>query len=85
MGYAASEDVTTVNFGGSQQTSIEEWCAYLSELTGFEPIFRDNPKAFGSLCIDTERMHSLIGPTQVDWRDGIMRQVQALAPQWLKA
>lgn len=82
---AASEDVTTVNFGGSQQTSIEEWCAYLSELTGFEPIFQDNPKAFGSLCIDTERMHSLIGPTQVDWRDGIMRQVQALAPQWLKA
>ncbi|MCX2976788.1 NAD-dependent epimerase/dehydratase family protein [Candidatus Marimicrobium litorale] len=81
---AASTDVTTVNFGGSQKVSIEEWCAYLSELTGFEPVFKDNPQAFGSLCIDLEKMHSLIGETSVDWRDGIRRQMQNLAPELLK-
>jgi len=29
-------------------------------------------------------MHELIGATLVDWRDGIRRQLQALAPQLLK-
>jgi UDP-glucuronate 4-epimerase len=81
---AATTDVTTTNFGGSQKVSIEEWCAYIGELTGFEPKFQDNPKAFGSLCIDTQKMHSLIGETKVDWRDGIRRQLQNLAPELLK-
>ncbi len=81
---AATPEVTTVNFGGSQKVSIEEWCAYISELTGLEPRFQDNPKAFGSLCIDTEKMHELIGPTRIDWRDGIKSQLQHLAPDLLK-
>lgn len=81
---AASEDVTTLNFGGSQKVSIEEWCAYIEELTGFEPRFQDNPKAFGSLAIDTDKMHELIGPTRVDWRDGIRSQLEHLAPELLK-
>jgi UDP-glucuronate 4-epimerase len=73
-----------VNFGGSQAVSIEEWCAYLQELTGFEPVFNENPKAFGSLQIDTTRLHSLVGPTEVDWKAGIREMVQTLAPQLLK-
>jgi UDP-glucuronate 4-epimerase len=81
---AATSEVTTMNFGGSQKVSIEEWCAYISELTGFEPKFQDNPKAFGSLCIDMERMHSLIGETSVDWREGIRRQIESLAPELLR-
>ncbi len=82
---AATTEVTTVNFGGSDRASIEEWCAYLTELTGFEPVFNENPKAFGSLCIDTERMHELIGPTSVDWKTGVRRLVENLAPELLKA
>ena len=81
---AATPQVTTVNFGGSDKTSIEQWCAYLGELTGLNPVFNDNPRAFGSLNIDTQRMHELIGPTQVPWKEGILRQVRALAPQLLK-
>ena len=81
---AASTEVTTVNFGGSQKVSIEEWCAYLQELTGLEPVFQDNPRAFGSLCIDTEKMHELIGETRVDWREGILSQVKNLAPDLLR-
>lgn len=81
---AATPQVTTMNFGGSQKVSIEEWCAYISELTGFEPNFQDNPKAFGSLCIDTTKMHEMIGETSVDWRDGIRRQLENLAPELLR-
>ena len=81
---AADTGVTTLNFGGSRKVSIEQWCAYLQELTGLEPVFQDNPRAFGSLCIDTERMHSLIGETRVDWQEGILSQVQHLAPELLR-
>ena len=81
---AATTEVTTTNFGGSQKVSIEEWCAYISELTGFEPKFQDNPKAFGSLCIDTQIMHELIGETKMEWREGIKRQIENLAPQLLR-
>ena len=81
---AASPEVTTLNFGGSQRVSIEEWCQYLGELTGFEPIFNDNPQAFGSLCIDTTAMHAAIGETRVDWKDGVKRLVQSMAPDLLK-
>ncbi len=82
---AASPEVTTLNFGGSQPVSVEEWCDYLRELTGLAPQFRDNPEAFGSLAIDTTRMHELVGPTGVDWRDGIRRMIARLAPDLLKA
>ena len=81
---AASVDVTTTNFGGSETTSIEQWCAYISELTGFTPRFNKTETAFGSLSIDTTRMHKLIGKTKVGWRDGIRHQLQALAPELLK-
>lgn len=80
---AASVDTTTVNFGGSEPTSIEEWCGYLGELTGLTPSFREDPETFGSLALDTARMHELIGPTSVDWRDGILRMVRQLAPDAL--
>jgi hypothetical protein len=29
-------------------------------------------------------MHSLIGETKVDWRDGIRRQIENLAPELLR-
>lgn len=81
---AASTEATTVNFGGSEAVSIEEWCAWLQELTGLTPEFRDNPQAFGSLAIDTTRMHELIGPTRVDWREGVRNMVATLSRQLLK-
>ncbi|WP_269619701.1 NAD-dependent epimerase/dehydratase family protein [Zhongshania sp. BJYM1] len=81
---AASTEVTTTNFGGSQAVSIEEWCAYLTELTGFAPNFREKSTAFGSLSIDTTRMHDLIGETRMDWREGIRAMVENLSPQLLR-
>ncbi len=80
---AASSDVTTLNFGGSQAVSIEQWCDYIAELTGFAPQYREDPKAFGSLQLDTSAMHAAIGETSMDWRTGMRAMLENLAPQEL--
>ena len=80
---AAESTAVTVNFGGSEPVSIESWCGWIGELTGLTPTWKDEPTAFGSLQIDTERMHRLIGETRVDWREGIRRMLQTLAPDAL--
>ncbi|MEH6634224.1 MAG: hypothetical protein V7700_01840 [Halioglobus sp.] len=41
------------------------------------------PEAFGSLCIDTQKMHELIGQARVDWRAGIRSQIEHLAADLL--
>ncbi len=80
---AANPDAPTLNFGGSQPVSVEDWCAYIGELTGLQPQFKMTDSAFGSLQIDPTAMHEAIGETQVDWRDGIHRMLKALAPDSL--
>lgn len=80
---AATLDVTLTNFAGSPRVSIEEWCGFLGELTGLHPNYADNPNAFGSLSTDLTHMESLVGTTQTNWRDGLRRMVQALAPELL--
>jgi nucleoside-diphosphate-sugar epimerase len=81
---AASKEATTVNWGGIEPVSIEEWCGYLAEITGLEPIFEENKQAFGSLQIDISRMNQILGPGRVYWQDGIMSMVRNLAPDLLK-
>jgi nucleoside-diphosphate-sugar epimerase len=81
---AASVPATIVNWAGAPAT-IEEWCAYLGELTGLEPKFDETDNTIGSVTCDLTRMHELIGPAKVEWRDGIRRMVEARAPEMLKA
>jgi nucleoside-diphosphate-sugar epimerase len=80
---AAKPESYTLNWGGSQQVSIEEWCAYLTELTGLEASFNLTPTAFGSLTLDTSRIEEIYGKSKVDWKDGVLRLVQNLAPDLL--
>jgi UDP-glucuronate 4-epimerase len=77
---AASVPALTVNWGGSEPVSIEEWCTYLGELTGVEPRFDPTEQTIDSVQIDTTRMHEVAGPTTVPWRDGMHRMVRALHP-----
>ena len=74
-----------INWGGKDTVSIEDWCGYLAEITGLEARFETSASALGSLELDLTRMHELIGPTQVDWRDGIRRMVQTHHPDLLAA
>ena len=76
----ASVPATTVNWGGSEAVSIEEWCTYLAGLTGIEATFAPTTDTIDSVQIDTTRMHELIGPTTVPWRDGMERMARALHP-----
>ncbi len=77
---AASVPAVTVNWGGSEAVSIEEWCTYLAELTGTEAKFEPTERTIDSVQIDTTRMHELMGRTTVPWRDGMRRMAKALHP-----
>lgn len=80
---AASVPATIVNWGGDP-ASIEEWVGYIGERTGLEPTFEETEDTIGSVTIDRTRMHELVGPTEVPWRDGIERMLEARAPDLLR-
>ena len=63
----------------SQSASIEEWCGYLGELTGLTPGFAPTTETIDSVEIDLTRMHELVGPTSVAWKDGMRRMVESPA------
>ena len=77
----ASVPATTLNWGGSEPASVEEWTAYLGELTGLVPKLEPTEKALGSLELDLTRMHEALGRTTVGWRDGIKRLVAGPQPR----
>jgi nucleoside-diphosphate-sugar epimerase len=81
---AATTPATTVNWGGDQAVSIEEWCGYLSELTGIEARFDPTDATIDSVQIDLTRMHDLVGTTATGWQDGMRRMVAARHPELLK-
>jgi UDP-glucuronate 4-epimerase len=78
---AASVPATIVNWGGSEEASIEDWCRYMGTLIGVEPKLHATEKTIPSVRIDTKRMLELVGPTRVGWRDGIRRLVRARHPE----
>jgi nucleoside-diphosphate-sugar epimerase len=78
---AASVPATTVNWCGDQTVSLQEWCTYIGELVGSEPVFEESEQALRGGPTDTTRMHELVGGTAVDWRDGIRRMVANFHPE----
>ena len=80
---AATTPATTVNWGGEQAASIEEWCGYLSGLTGIPATLVPTEDTIDSVQIDLTRMHELVGTPTVDWRDGFRRMVAARHPELL--
>ena len=81
----AAVPAVTVNWGGSEEVSIETWCEHLGELTGLSPKIQYTENALGSISPDLTLMHKLIGRTTVPWRDGMKRMVKALQPDLLRA
>jgi nucleoside-diphosphate-sugar epimerase len=76
---AASAPPLVVNWGGDELVSVEEWCTYLGELAGVEPVFEVDPNAIPPLPLDVSRLHDLGFHSAVPWRDGIRRLVEASA------
>ncbi|MDJ0787172.1 MAG: NAD(P)-dependent oxidoreductase [Myxococcota bacterium] len=81
---AARVPALTVNWGGSEVVSIAEWCAWLGELTGLEPKFSESADAFGSLALDTTRLHEHVAPASVSWKEGLRRMIEARSPELLR-
>jgi UDP-glucuronate 4-epimerase len=72
----ATVPATIVNWAGAQ-ASLEEWCELTAELAGLDVIFEESDHALGGVTTDNTRLHELVGPAEVNWRDGISRMVEA--------
>lgn len=70
-----------VNWAGSETVSVEDYCAYMGELVGVEPIFEYTPDAHTPLWPDVTYMHEVLGRTKVGWRDGFRRMIAARHPE----
>lgn len=76
---AASTPATIVNWGGDQAVSVQEWCAYIAELSDVEPDVKVAPIANtsrGSIADNTKRL-AITGPCSVDWRDGLRAMIDS--------
>jgi nucleoside-diphosphate-sugar epimerase len=81
----ASVPATTVNWGGAEAVSVQEWTAYLTELTGVTFELQESPSAIPSVVVDLTKQHELVGKAEVAWRDGFRRMVAARHPELLRA
>lgn len=78
---AASVPATVVNWGGTEEASIEDWCRYIGTLVGVEAKLKTTDNTIPSVRIDTTRMRELVGPTRVGWKEGMRRMVSARHPE----
>ena len=67
---AATVPATTVNWAGSEQVSLEQWCEFLAERLGLDVSFVETADTIGGVTVDTTRMVELGATTSVSWRDG---------------
>ena len=74
----AAPDHVVVNFAGSETVSAEDYCAYLGELVHKPVRIRYDPDAPWPLWPDVTRMHGVLGPTEVPWREGMRRIAEAV-------
>jgi UDP-glucuronate 4-epimerase len=79
----AATPPVVVNWAGSETVSVEEYCTYLGELVGIEPIFEYTAQAHTPLWPDVTHMHHVLGRTTVPWREGFRRMVAARHPEAL--
>ena len=80
----ASLPPLTVNWSGSETVSAEDYCNYMGELVGVQPIFEYTPEAHTPLWPDPSYMHEVLGRTKVHWRDGFRRMIEARHPELLQ-
>jgi UDP-glucuronate 4-epimerase len=78
---AASVPAVTVNWGGTEEASIEGWSRYIGELVGREATFVETDQTIEPVPVDTTRLSSIAGQSSVGWRDGIRRMVEHFHPE----
>ncbi|HEY4331470.1 MAG TPA: NAD-dependent epimerase/dehydratase family protein [Ilumatobacteraceae bacterium] len=81
---AAAIPAITVNWGGVEVVSIEEWSTYFGELIGKPVTFERSAESLKSVSVDTSLMEQLAGPSSVAWKEGFRAIVEARYPQLLQ-
>ena len=76
----AATPAVTVNWGGNEVVSVDEWCAYLGELTGLSPTFEPTEATIGSVIPDLSVLDATGFRPTVGWRDGMRRLVATSRP-----
>ncbi len=79
---AAAVPANIVNFCGDEAVSVQQWCAYIGELFGVEPIIEVTPvpnASVGSVGDPAKRI-AITGPCRTHWRDGLRRMAQHFYP-----
>jgi nucleoside-diphosphate-sugar epimerase len=70
-----------VNWAGSETVSVEDYCTFMGELIGVEPVFEYTADAHTPLWPDVTRMHEILGRTTVPWREGFRRMIGSRHPE----
>lgn len=78
---AASIPATIVNWAGDEQVDLENWCGFLGDIVGKEPIFNTTTATVCGVTTNNSRRLELVGPTKVSWQDGMTRMVSSLHPE----
>jgi nucleoside-diphosphate-sugar epimerase len=73
-----------VNWCGDDVVAVEEYCTYMGDLVGKEPIFEYTTKAWCSLVPDTTLMHEVLGHCEVGWREGCRNLVEQCYPDLVR-
>lgn len=61
-----------VNLGGSETTSVQEYCQIAADQLGIDPpTFREDPSAYYPIWPDVTRMHEVLGHCQLSVAEGI--------------
>jgi nucleoside-diphosphate-sugar epimerase len=84
---AASVPATIVNWGGDEQVSAQEWCAYFAELTGKPADIRITPVPGSQpgASSDPTARRAITGPCTVKFRDGFRRMFEQRYPDGVDA
>jgi UDP-glucuronate 4-epimerase len=80
----AAVPAVTVNLAGNDVVSVQEWTDYLTELTGVAIPLVEGASAIPSVTCDLTKQHALVGTTEVPWRDGFRRMVEARYPELIR-
>ena len=69
---------TIVNWGGDEETSIEEWCEYIGRPRRYATCASTSPThTIGGIPTDnTKRLDARGSDDRVGWKDGMRRMVE---------
>ena len=80
----ATAPAATVNWGGDEVVSVEDWSLALGKLTGLTPTFAPTTATIASIVPDLGALHATGFRSQVGWREGMRRLVATSRPDQLR-